>query len=51
VLTWIGFLNFDQALEYQQNVELDVDYDEFDIFKEFAFSVICEKILETVASR
>lgn len=51
VLTWIGFLNFDQALEYQKNVELDVDYDKFDIFKEFAFSVICEKILETVASK
>ena len=51
VLTWIGFLNFAQALEYQKNVELDVDYNEFDIFKEFAFSVICEKILETVASK
>ena len=51
VLTWIGFLNFAQALEYQKNVELNIDYDEFDIFKEFAFSIICEKILETVVSK
>lgn len=51
VLTWVGFLNFPQALYYQLNAELDVDYDEFDIFKEFAFSVICEKILETEASK
>ena len=50
VLTWIGFLNMEQALAYQNKIELNVDYDRFDIFKDFAFSIVCEKMLETVAS-
>ena len=51
VLTWVGFLNMEQALAYQNKIELNVDYDQFDIFKDFAFSIVCEKILETVASK